>query len=207
MLFSSFIFASQPSSAPSGLLTFETNHGQTAPQVRYLARSREGVLFFTPDGVTVAVPHQGSFRLLFENAPSSNRTINPEQQLAARSNYLNRQPAIVGVENYAALRYASVYPGIDVRFYGQGRHLEHDFLLAPGSDVSRIILRTEGIDAIHIQPSGDAELALGKMQLTESAPRAWQTVQGKRVAVQAAWKLIGADRLGISLGLMITLCR
>ncbi|HEX3586267.1 MAG TPA: SBBP repeat-containing protein, partial [Candidatus Angelobacter sp.] len=89
---------------------------------------------------------------------------------------------------------------IDVRFYGQGRHLEHDFLLAPGADVGRIILRAEGIDAIHIQPSGDAELALGKMQLTESAPRAWQTVRGKRVAVQAAWKVIGADRLGISLG-------
>jgi uncharacterized repeat protein (TIGR01451 family) len=201
LLLSSFVFASQPSlPSPDGLLTFETNHGQTAPQVRYLARSREGVLFFTPDGVTVAVPHQGSFRLLFENGPSSNHTINPEQQLAARTNYLNRQPAIVGVENYAALRYASVYPGVDVRFYGQGRHLEHDFLLAPESDVSRIILRTEGIDAIHIQPSGDAEMALGKTQLTESAPRAWQTVHGKRVAVQAAWKLIGADRLGISLG-------
>ena len=118
------------------------------------------------------------------------RTINPEQQLIARTNYLDRQPAVVGVENFAALRYASVYPGIDVRFYGEGRHLEHDFLLAAGVDVERIILRAEGIDAIHIQPSGDAELALGKMRLTESAPRAWQTIHGKRVPVQAAWKLM-----------------
>jgi uncharacterized repeat protein (TIGR01451 family) len=201
LLLSSLVFASQPSvPSPDGLLTFEPNRGQTAPQVRFLARSREGIIFFTPDGVTVAVPHQGSFRLLFDNAAWQERTINPEQQLAARSNYLNRQPAIVGVENYAALRYASVYPGIDVRFYGQGRHLEHDFLLAPGADVSKIALRTEGIDGIHIQPSGDARLTLGKLQLTESAPRAWQTIQGKRVAVQAAWKLIGSDRLGISLG-------
>jgi uncharacterized repeat protein (TIGR01451 family) len=201
LLLSSLVFASQPSVAsPDGLLTFELNRGQTAPQVRFLARSREGIIFFTPDGVTVSVPHQGSFRLLFDNAASQERTINPEQQLVARSNYLNRQPAIVGVENYAALRYESVYPGIDVRFYGQGRHLEHDFLLAPGADVSKIALRTEGIDGIHIQPSGDARLMLGKLQLTESAPRAWQTIQGKRVAVQAAWKLIGSDRLGISLG-------
>jgi uncharacterized repeat protein (TIGR01451 family) len=206
LLSSSFTFASQPAlPEPSGQLTFETNRGQTASQVRYLARSSEGILFFTPDGVTVAVPHQGSFRLLFDNAASQGRAmkdriINPEQQLIARSNYLTRRPAIVGIENYAALRYASVYPGIDVRFYGQGRHLEHDFLLAPGSDVSRIILRTEGIDAIHIEPSGDARLALGKLQLTESAPRAWQMVNGKRISVQAAWKLMGADRLGISLG-------
>ncbi|HEY2913521.1 MAG TPA: SBBP repeat-containing protein [Candidatus Angelobacter sp.] len=201
LLLSSFVFASQPSvPATDGLLTFEPNRGQTAPQVRYLARSREGVLFFTPDGVTVAVPHQGSFRLLFDNAAAKKEAINPEQELIARSNYLNRQPAIVGVENYAALRYASVYPGIDVRFYGQGRHLEHDFLLAPGTDVSRIVLRTEGIDQIHLQPAGDAELTLGSMKLIESAPRAWQTIKGKRVAVQAAWKLIGSDRLGISLG-------
>jgi len=40
LLLSSFVFANQPSvPAPDGLLTFETNRGQTAPQVRYLARS------------------------------------------------------------------------------------------------------------------------------------------------------------------------
>jgi uncharacterized repeat protein (TIGR01451 family) len=202
LLFSSFLFASQPSlpATPAGLLTFEVNRGQSAPQVRYLARSQEGILFFTADGVTVSVPHQGSFRLLFENAASTNAAIDPEQQLAARTNYLNLKPAIVGIENFSALRYASVYPGIDVRFYGEGRHLEHDFLLAPKADANQIVLRTEGINGIRIQPSGDAELTLGSMKMKESTPRAWQTVKGKRVTVQAAWKQLGADRLGISLG-------
>ncbi|HWS18886.1 MAG TPA: hypothetical protein VN223_12755, partial [Candidatus Elarobacter sp.] len=51
-----------PLSAP---LAFEINRGQTAPQVRYLSRSREGVVFLTSDGITIAVPHTGSFRLLF----------------------------------------------------------------------------------------------------------------------------------------------
>jgi uncharacterized repeat protein (TIGR01451 family) len=202
LLFSSFLFASQPSlpATPAGLLTFEVNRGQSAPQVRYLARSQEGILFFTADGVTVSVPHQGSFRLLFENAASAQAAINPEQQLAARTNYLNLKPAIVGIENFSALRYASVYPGIDVRFYGEGRHLEHDFLLAPNADANQIVLRTEGINGIRIQPSGDAELTLGSMKMKESTPRAWQTVNGKRVTVQAAWKQLGADRLSISLG-------
>jgi hypothetical protein len=49
-------FANQPQqdSYPSSALFFEINRGQTAPQVQYLARSREGSLFLTADGLTVA---------------------------------------------------------------------------------------------------------------------------------------------------------
>lgn len=198
----SLSFSTQPPSAQASMpLAFEINRGQTAPQVRFLARSREGVLFFTSDGVTVAVPHQGSFRLLFDNASAlRDRAIVPEQQLVARSNYLNREPAVVNVENFAALRYAEVYPGIDVRFYGRENHLEHDLLLHPGADPSRIVLRAEGLDGIRVGENGDVELTLGKMKLFESAPIAWQTIRGRRVPVEAAWKLLSADRLGIWLG-------
>jgi len=61
-------FAQQaPSSAPpvSFPLTFEVNRGQTAPQVQYLSRSREGLLFFTAEGFTVSVPRTGAFRVQF----------------------------------------------------------------------------------------------------------------------------------------------
>ena len=181
-------------------LSFEINRGQTAPQVDYLARSREGILFFTSDGLTVAVPHQGSFRLQFENTGATKGSVVPEQLLIARSNYLNVEPPVVGVENFAALRYRSVYPGIDVRFYGKGSHLEHDFLLAPGSDPGRIAIRLEGIDHLALTDKGDAQLTLGSAKFYESAPLAWQTIKGKRIPVAAAWKMIDNNRLGISLG-------
>src|SRR5215467_4949951 len=90
---------SQPASpAVSFPLAFEINRGQTAPQVKFLARSREGLLFFTAEGATVAVPHQGSFRLLFENGAGA-PAIMGEQKLIARSNYMNHEPALTGVEN------------------------------------------------------------------------------------------------------------
>ena len=66
--------------------SFEVNRGQTAPQVKYLARSPEGALFFTDQGVTVSVPGVGAFRMLFDGASAAN--ISAEQELAARSNYL-----------------------------------------------------------------------------------------------------------------------
>src|ERR1700757_4347983 len=121
-------------------LAFEVNRGQTAPQVQYMARSREGVLFFTGQGVTIAVPKVGAFRMLFDNAATPQ--IVAQQELAARSNYLSYHSvkSISGVENYASLLYTGLYPGIDVKYYGQDNHLEHDFLLAPGADSRQIAL-------------------------------------------------------------------
>jgi uncharacterized repeat protein (TIGR01451 family) len=197
----SFAFSNANSTPPVNMpLSFEVNRGQTAPQVKYLARSREGTLFFTDQGVTAAVPRSGAFRMLFENAAPP--AITPEQKMIARSNYLARRDgqSIINVENYGAVRYSGLYPGIDVRFYGQGRHLEHDFVLAPGADSARIVLRFEGLDRLALTSTGDAELTLGKLTLTETPPVAWQTVNGARHAVPARWKLLSGTRLGIELG-------
>ena len=198
----SLAFAQTTTTVPTGLpLAFEANRGQTAPQVQYLARSSEGALFFTNDGLTVAVPRLGAFRLRFEGAMAAPNII-AEGKLMARSNYPNSDPqkSVAGVANYSALRYRAVYPGIDVKFYGHDRHLEHDFVLAPGADPSRIALRLEGIERMAIQPDGAVELTLGKTQLTESAPIAWQMIKEKRVPVQTRWKLLGGNRLGFSVG-------
>ena len=159
-----------PGSAPVSFpLTFEVNRGQTAPQVQYLARSREGLLFFTGEGFTVSVPRTGAFRVQFENAATP--AISAGQKLITRSNYLGRNgnESITNVENFGSIRYSGLYPGIDVRFYGRDRHVEHDFVLAPGADPQRIVLRFEGLDQLMLNPAGDAELVLGKLHLTETA--------------------------------------
>lgn len=195
-------FAQTTTASPAGLpLAFESNRGQTSPTVQYLARSREGALFFTNDGLTVALPRIGAFRLRFEGATLAPDII-AEGKLMARSNYLSEDPrkSVTGVANYSALRYRAVYPGIDVKFYGHDRHLEHDFVLVPYADPSRIALRLEGIEKIAIRPDGAVELTLGKTQLTESAPVAWQTIDQKRVSIPARWKLLGENRLGFSIG-------
>src|SRR5436305_6870619 len=187
-------FAADHSSATPPVnipFSFEVNHGQTVPQVKYLARSPEGVLFFTDQGVTVSMPKVGAFRMLFDGASTAH--ISAEQELAARSNYLTPKSGapITGVANYETLRYAGVYPGVDVRFYGQGRHLEHDFILAPGGDANQIALRFEGLDHVALAPSGNLDLNLGKVALRESAPIAWQEMDGTKKAVEARWKMLG----------------
>ncbi|MCU1332623.1 MAG: cell surface glycoprotein (s-layer protein) related protein, partial [Candidatus Angelobacter sp.] len=194
--------ADRPPASPSVSIPFaiEVNRGQTAPQVKYLARSPEGVLFFTGQGVTVSVPKVGAFRMLFDGA--SPAQISAEQELIARSNYLAQEPgrSISGMENYGALRYSGVYPGVDVRFYGQGRHLEHDFVLSPGADPCQIVLRFEGLDHVALSSSGNLDLRLGKITLRESAPVAWQTIHGTKKGVEARWQILSDTRVGITLG-------
>jgi uncharacterized repeat protein (TIGR01451 family) len=195
-------FAGQPQQAPaaSAPLAFEINRGQTAPQVQYLARSREGVVFLTSEGLTVSLPHKGSFRLLFANA-SSSPSILAEQPLASHSNYLNHAPgkSVSNVGHFSSIIYRSIYPGIDVRFYARGQHLEHDFLIGTGADPEQIELRMEGIDHATITSSGAVELSLGKTKLYESAPIAWQEAKGVRRPIHAEWKLLSSNRLGVSL--------
>src|ERR1051326_7809926 len=116
-------------------LTFEVNRGQTTSQVQYLARTREGIVFFTNEGITISSSRYGSFRLLFEKVERAARIV-PGARLAAHTNYLDHDSSkqILGLENYAAVTYRALYPEIDVRFYGTDRHLEHDFILGPGAD-------------------------------------------------------------------------
>lgn len=197
----SFAAGNAKASAPVSIpFAIEVNHGQTAPQVKYLARSPEGVLFFTDEGVTIAVPGVGAFRMLFDGASAAQ--ISAEQELVTRSNYLAQKSgrSITSVENYGALRYSGVYPGVDVRFYGQGRHLEHDFILAPGADPGQIALRFEGLDNVALMPSGNLELRLGKIALRESTPIAWQTIHGTKIGIEARWNILGNARVGIALG-------
>ena len=191
----------QPSSSSVSMpLAFEVNRGQADPKVKFLARSREGILFFTDHGVTLSVPRTGAVRILFANCAEA--SVAGQDVLISRSNYLSHDPgkSLSNIENFGAVLYQSVYPGIDVRFYARERHLEHDFQLAPGADPSRISLQLEGADRAQLLADGSVEFSLGKVKLIESKPQAWQTFGGKNVAVEANWKLAEGNQLALSLG-------
>jgi hypothetical protein len=45
------------------------------------------------------------------------------------------------VPNYAKVKYTSVYPGVDLVYYGNQRQLEYDFVVQPGADPRQIALQ------------------------------------------------------------------
>jgi uncharacterized repeat protein (TIGR01451 family) len=190
----------QSGETPRVPLFFEPNAGQTAAPVRYIARSLEGSLFFTPEGVTVAVPQAGSFELRFIGSQPRPQ-ITGEELLASRSNYLaSTGHSITGVANYGSLRFRNAYRGIDLRFYGYAQHLEHDVLIAPGADPAQFVLQLEGVDNLRLSADGNVEFQLGSAAMHESAPVAWQIRRGRKVFVAARWELEAGSRLHIKVG-------
>ena len=47
---------------------------------------------------------------------------------------------------YSRVRYSSLYPGIDLVFYGNNRELEYDLVVSPGADPEQIKLGISGAE-------------------------------------------------------------
>ena len=166
-------------------LSFERNVGQTDSRVEFLARGNGYTLFLgkgaetilslrrldaETDGVDHAVPPAAdaadvsqeavpSAVLKLQFVGSSTVTARGESELPGKVNYLTGTNSAwrTGVSTFGKVRYANVYPGIDVVFYGNQRELEYDFIVSPGADPSRILLEFSGADRLSLNGKGDAK--------------------------------------------------
>jgi len=118
----------------------------------------------------------------------------------ARVNYLignNAKKWKTSIPTYQAIVYREVYPGIDLRFYGNNRQLEYDVIVKPGADPARVRLayEGEGVTGLLVTERGDLEIVLrgtspagrGKGEdgnrLVQKKPLIYQEIDGKRVPV------------------------
>lgn len=116
-----------------------------------------------------------------------------EGRLPGRTNYLvgDRSQWRIGVRGFARAVYEDVWPGIDVAYRGDGRHLRYDYRLAPGADPRRIAVDYAGAD---LRPARNGDLLVGDV-LRERAPRAFQ--DGRRIASRF---VVRGDRVGVAVG-------
>ena len=76
--------------------------------------------------------------------------------LPGKSNYfIGNNPAKWhrDIPQFARVRYQSVYPGVDLVYYGNQGQLEYDFEVAPGADPSQIALRFHGQERPTLTPA------------------------------------------------------
>ena len=98
------------------------------------------------------------------------------------------------IPTYGKVRLQSVYPGIDLVYYGNQRQLEYDFVVAPGADPRRIQLAFEGADKTTVDAAGDLVLRAGAQDVRFRKPRVYQEIAGRQVNVAAGWSLDGGPR-------------
>src|SRR5690349_12644248 len=165
-------------------LQFEENRGQADASVKYLTRGPGyGLLLGTRD-VTLATG-QGRVRMTLVGAREDTHVTGVEERPGKVNYVLGRDPRawLTGIATYGKVRYAGVYPGIDVVFYGNQRELEYDFVLAPGANPRDIVLRFADADSLTLDAAGDLVIGVGEASILQRAPRVFQEQDGRRVPV------------------------
>lgn len=184
-------------------LSFEANRGQAHPDVEFLARAQDAMVFLTATDVILApgrrgadnAPARTAFRMRFVGGRPSPRIAGLDE-LPGRVNYfLGNDPGRWNrdVRTYGKVRYHDVYPGIDVVHYGHQRQLEHDFIVAPGADPARIRLAFPGADGLELSADGDLMIRLGPEVVRQRKPFVYQMVDGERREVTGRFVLHGGE--------------
>ena len=104
-----------------------------------------------------------------------------------------------GVPLYRAVRYESLYAGIDLRLREMNGVPEYDLLLQPGADLSGVAVHVEGARGLSIASDGSLVIETALGPLTQSVPKTWQVDRaGKKREVICNFTLLGAHRFGFT---------
>jgi uncharacterized protein (TIGR03437 family) len=171
--------APKPDPAFDGLqlpLVFEANQGQAAPGVRFLARGKGYTLLLRDEGAVLRLP-SSELRMRLAGSRRAKRVEALDPQPGTSSYFVGNNPAEWrrGIAQSGRVRYAEVYPGIDLVFKREASNrLEYDFVVAPGAHPSRIGVRFEGAQSIQPDGNGGIILQTASGEIRQPRPRIYQ---------------------------------
>ncbi len=202
-------------------LAFEANQGQSDPQVKFLSRGAGYSLFLTADAAVLALQPSAPSPLgagpVKNSHPQSTRAVlrmklvntNPriqligQDELPGKSNYfIGNDPKkwLTNVQQFSKVRYKSVYPGVDLLYYGHQRELEYDFVLQPGASPQAIRLGIAGARRLRLE-HGDLVLTSGTGEVHLRSPRIYQEADGVRHNVRGRYLIKNDGEVGFAVAM------
>ncbi len=212
-----------PSSHPKGKeleklgqlpMYFEENRGQTDSRVKFLSRGRGYTLFLTENEAVLALrkkPSGTGARPSVKNQNSANELavlrmrlagashtarISGEEQLPGKIFYATsgHTGPLSGNATYQRVKYAQVYPGIALEYYGNEKQLEFDFVVAPHADPGRIRLSFSGAGKITLTKHGELSLRVSGEEVRLKKPLIYQERNGERTEIAGGYVLTGKGK-------------
>jgi len=104
------------------------------------------------------------------------------------------------IPNFGKVRYAGVYPGVDLVYYGNQRQLEYDFVVAPGANSKPIRLRFAGARELKLDGDGNLAIVATNGSIAFRKPMVYQNVNGARIPIAGRFQLLANNEVGFSLG-------
>lgn len=211
------ISSKRPVKSISLPLFFEPNQGQTAPQVKFLARGHGYGLFLTADEAVLqlqrstpstqpSADESAVIRMHLDGADAS-ANVSGADKLPGRSNYfIGNDPSKWhhDIPQFGRVEYKGVYPGVNLVYYGSQGQLEYDFRIAPAADPSQIALSFTGASA-HVDPqSGDLLLTTGNGDVRFHAPHIYQKNDQKNgsseKSIAGGFRELADNKIGFTVG-------
>ncbi len=147
---------------------------------------------------------------------SSGLKVEGEEKLPGTANYfIGRDPAKwrANVPTYSKVKYAGVYPGVDLVYYGNQRQLEYDFVVAPGADPKQVKLHFAGVERLKLNSDGDLMVTAKDGEIAFHKPVVYQMKDGQleagqqgsesagqRELVEGKFRLLAKNTVGFTLG-------
>ncbi|MEP7336232.1 MAG: SBBP repeat-containing protein [Acidobacteriota bacterium] len=207
-------------------LSFEANRGQAQKQVKFMARGNGYGLFLTEaeavlvlrrvearqTGRTKQARRHTEPDALRENAPGVVRLkpvgINPNPpvealaELPGKTNYFigaDAQAWRTDVPTYARVKYAQIYPGIDLVYYGNQQKLEYDWIVAPGANPGQIRLSFPGSQRVQITRSGELRLTVPGGEVLQPAPVIYQQAGDEKRVIAGGYLKLEDGQVGFAI--------
>lgn len=131
-----------------------------------------------------------SFEVKFIDANLQTKIV-AQEQVAEKMNYfLGKDPAkwATNVHSYHTLYYHNIYPSINLKLYEHHKTLKYEFIVAPNTSPKIIKMQYNAADGIRVH-NGQLEVQTSLGKVIEKAPYCYQIIQGKKVTVEARFKL------------------
>ena len=210
-------------------LSFEANQGQTDPRVRFLSRAGDYSIFLTDSEAVLAFSHPESCGFKKPKTPvtlnscvvsaqqqpdvvrmalvgaskATAAAVAGEEELPGKVNYfLGNDPSRwhSDLPTYAKVRYAGIYPGVDLVYYGNQRQLEYDFVVAPEASPAPIRLSFVGEKHLRITASGDLILEGIHGSAIFHKPTVYQEKGGQRQLIPGNFLISAKNMISFSVG-------
>jgi hypothetical protein len=176
----------------------------SAPDANAAARPRDSMDAMSAHAAApVQTPRQlWALRMKIEGANAQSEVIGLEQQPGIVNYFIGDDTAKwhANVPTYARVHYASVYPGIDLVYYGNQQQMEYDFVVQPGADTAPIALNFEGANSLAVGTNGDLLIETGVGTVRQQKPLVYQELNGVRRTIASGYQLKGDGRVGFSVG-------
>ena len=197
-------------------MSFGKNVGQSRAGVDFIAKGSGYSVFLSPNEAVLGVKKQqpkdrtseaakhepGGATIRMTLAGSGPAQAAGEDQLPGKANYVLGSDSAKwyrDVPMFAKVRYAGVYPGIDVVYYGNQGQLEYDFIVNSGADPQAITLAFAGADT-DINKDGDLVLSVAGGSLSMRHPYIYQQTNGVKHEVAGGYVKRNDGRIGFAVG-------